>query len=59
MGKQEFKNRWMPWKDKLGMGAWSLKIAKIEKNQTNKQTNKCIKRTQKGSKERVLALSWL
>ena len=43
MGKQVLKNRWMPrdvsssWKNKLGMGAWSLRIA--ENKQTNKQTN--------------------
>ena len=53
MGKQVLKNRWMPrdvsssWKNKLGMGAWSLRIAKNK--QTNKQTNKRIKRPQKGS----------
>ena len=53
-GKQEFKNRWMPrdvsssWKNKLGMCAWSLNIAK-NKTKKTKQTNRRTKRTQKGS----------
>ena len=61
MGEQEFKNRWMPkdvsssWKNKLGMGAWSLKIAKKKPNKQTYKTNT------KGKwiyfKERVLAIS--